>query len=663
MNKRLWLAIICGTAFQMVNAQSNRWQQRVKYTMEVDVDVNTNRIKGKQKLEYTNNSPDTLKRVFYHLYWNAFQPNSMMDVRSQELGKIKHNGRPDWDARVRDRISKLKDDEIGYQKIFSVKMNGVDQKYTVHETILEVDLSKPILPGAKATFDMDYESQVPAQIRRSGRDAANGVRYSMSQWYPKMAEYDVDGWHPNPYVAREFYGVWGDFDVRISIDRSYILGGTGYLQNPQQIGYGYEAKGTKVTRPAGQKLTWHFVAPNVHDFMWAADPQYKHISRTVSGGRVIHVLYNADTAMMGEQFNRMRDAQKANYGNDVNKYYESVDKQWQDVADAAVTVLPFIEKTFGAYPYKQYSFIHGGDGGMEYPMATLLAGPGLGTVFHEWMHTWYQMLLGTNESLYAWMDEGFTEWATDRVSNYYRNEVTRKRLANNPAALKSLDSAAAVKPLLHADNYDSYFYLVKSGLEEPLTTHADHFNTNLAYSIASYSKGAVFLTQLGYIVGDEKLDEIMHAYYDTWRFKHPRVDDLIRIAEKRSGMELDWYKEYWVNSTKTIDYGVDSLWEEGGATKIRVRRLGKVPMPIDFQIEYKDGSKEIVNIPQFSMFGAKKQENPAIPYSTREPWKWTHPTYTFEVKRRMNDMKAVEIDPSERMADVERKNNRIDFPW
>src|SRR5688572_2037971 len=171
-------------------AQTGKWQQRVKYNMDVRVDVESNRITGKQKLEYTNNSPDTIRRVFYHLYWNAFQPNSMMDVRSQELGKNKINGRPDWDGRVRDRISNLKEDEIGYQKIISLKMNGVAQKYTVHETILEVPLSKPILPKSKVVFDMEYESQVPVQVRRTGRDAANGVRYSMSQWYPKLAEYD-----------------------------------------------------------------------------------------------------------------------------------------------------------------------------------------------------------------------------------------------------------------------------------------------------------------------------------------------------------------------------------------------------------------------------------------------------------------------------------------
>ena len=203
-------------------AQPDRWQQRVKYNMNIDMDVNTNQFKGKQKLEYTNNSPDVLNKLFYHLYFNAFQPGSSMDIRSQELGKIITRGRQDWDDRVKDRISKLKENEIGYQKIISLKINGVSQPFKYHETILEVNLTKPILPKTKVVIDMDFEAQVPLQIRRSGRDNPNtGVRYSMSQWYPKLCAYDYLGWHPTPYVAREFYGVWGDFDVRISIDKNY----------------------------------------------------------------------------------------------------------------------------------------------------------------------------------------------------------------------------------------------------------------------------------------------------------------------------------------------------------------------------------------------------------------------------------------------------------
>jgi hypothetical protein len=585
----------------------------------------------------------------------------MMDVRSQELGKNKINGRQDWDGRVRDRISKLKEDEIGFQKIVSLKMNGVAQKYTVHETILEVPLSKPILPKSKVVFDMEYESQVPLQVRRTGRDAANGVRYSMSQWYPKLAEYDEDGWHPNPYVAREFYGVWGDFDVKITIDKNYVIGGTGYLQNASQIGYGYEEKGVKVSRPAGNTLTWHFVAPNVHDFMWAADPEFKHITRRIPGGPIIHVLYNYDTAVLQQTFNNFSETNKARYNNDVQAYIKSVDAQWETIADAAVTVYPYITKNFGAYPYKQYSFIHGGDGGMEYPMGTLLAGPSLGTAFHEWMHTWYQMLLGTNESLYAWMDEGFTEWATDKVQDFYRQKLFEAD-KDNPARARMMDSISKVLPRYHSENYATYYFLAKSGLEEPLTTHADHFNTNLAYGAAAYAKGCVFVSQLGYIVGDQMLGKVMLEYYRKWHFKHPDVDDFMRVAEKTSGIELDWYKEYWVNSTKTIDYGIDSLWEEGGETRIRIKRIGKMPMPIDVMLTYKDGSKELAYIPMYLMFGAKANEDTSVNRLTFESWKWTHPTYTFGVKKRLSQIRSLEIDPSQRMADVERRNNRLEIP-
>ncbi|ULQ58250.1 M1 family metallopeptidase [Flavihumibacter rivuli] len=640
-SKSLWLSGFLALGLVSAQAQTDRWQQRVKYTMNVDVDVQSNRFNGKQVLEYTNNSPDTLRKVYYHLYWNAFQPNSMMDARSRELGKIMNNNRPDWDGRVRDRIQNLKPDEIGYQKVLSLKMNGVPQQYKLHETILEVMLSKPILPKSKVVFDMSFEAQVPLQVRRSGRDNPNtGVRYSMAQWYPKMCEYDYEGWHPTPYVAREFYGIWGDFDVKISIDRNYILGGTGYLQNPQQIGYGYEAPGTKVNRPAGEKLTWHFVAPNVHDFMWAADPEYKHLVRNIPNGPTIHVLYNY----------KENDPQN--------------DEQWNKVADAAVQVLPFIEKNFGKYPYKQYSFIHGGDGGMEYPMSTLLSGPSLGTAFHEWMHTWYQMLMGTNESLYAWMDEGFTSYGESLVMQYYleqnKGAVVKQSEVGTGPRRSNLEPLSRENP--HKDSYDGYFYLVKSGKEEPMSTHADHFETNFAYSIASYSKGEVFLEQLGYILGAKVRDRVLLDYYNQWKFRHPNVNDFIRVAEKASGIKLDWYREYWVNTTKTIDYGIDSLWEQGGETNIRLKRVGKVPMPMDVLITYKDGSQELHYVPMYLMFGSKPEEFD-IPRKVYEPWKWTHPQYQISTKRKLQEIVRVEIDPTERLADVNRKDNVLELKW
>jgi len=245
------------------------------------MDVNTYQYNGKQELIYTNNSPDVLTRVYYHLYYNAFQPGSEMDVRSRTIA--------DPDKRVKDRISKLKPNEIGYIKVNILKQNGVKVKHKTVGTVLEVTLNKPILPGQKVTFSMLFNAQVPLQIRRTGRNNKEGVALSMSQWYPKLAEYDFEGWHADPYIGREFHGVWGNFDVKININKNYIIGGTGYLQNPNSIGYGYQT-GT-VNKPNTDKLTWHFKAPKVHDFTWAADPDYIHDTTQVPNGPLLHFFY------------------------------------------------------------------------------------------------------------------------------------------------------------------------------------------------------------------------------------------------------------------------------------------------------------------------------------------------------------------------------------
>ncbi|HEY1167169.1 MAG TPA: M1 family metallopeptidase [Chitinophaga sp.] len=597
-------------------AQPDRWQQRVNYTMDVKMNVATNRLNGKQRLEYTNNSPDTLDKVFYHLYWNAFQPNSMMDVRSRELGKKSlPSGRQDWDARVRDRISKLQPDEIGYQKVLSLKRDGRPQQYKVVETILEVYLDKPILPHAKAVFEMDFEAQVPVQIRRSGRHNSEGVDYSMSQWYPKMCEYDYEGWHPTFYVAREFYGVWGDYDVKITIDKKYVIGGTGYLQNPNQIGYGYEAPGTAVNRPAGNTLTWHFKAPNVHDFMWAADPDYKHITQQVDSFTA-HFFYLEN---------------------------ETTKETWPQLAKMVPKAYAYIKAHYGPYPYKQYSFIQGGDGGMEYPMGTLIMGNGkmsglYGVAMHEWMHTWYQMMLGTNESLYPWMDEGFTSFAEDNVIH---NTIDSMQVEN-----------------AQAGSYNGYFALVRSGLEEPMSTHSDFFDTNFGYSTTAYAKGAVFLEQLGYIIGAQNRDKGLLRYYWTWRFKHPNANDFIRVMEKESGLQLDWYRMLFVNTLKHIDYGIDTLFEKDGKAVVRLRRIGEMPMPIDLMVTTTNGSKVLHYIPLSLMFGEKPQEDNTRRI-THEWWAWTHPTYDVELGVPLRELSFLEIDPSQRMADIDRYNNMI----
>jgi len=618
MSKFFLAAFLIFSIVSTLHAQPDRWQQRIKYMIDVNMNVTTNRFTGSEKIDYTNNSPDTLNRIFFHLYWNAFQPGSMMDVRSRELGKTllgtNKKGEPvyDWDERVKDRISKLQPNEIGFDSVKYIKINNVSQKLIYHETILEVDLDKPILPHTKISMDVSFESQVPLQVRRSGRDNAEGVRYSMSQWYPKVVEYDYQGWNANPYIAREFYGVWGDYDVNITIDKKYLVAASGTVQNPNEVGFGYQADNVKIKAPVGNTLTWKFSAQNVHDFVWAADPNYTMQKRQIKNGPLVYVIY---------------------------KQVDTMEKKWTALADTVVAAYPYMAKTFGAYPYKNYSFIQGGDGGMEYPNATLIKNASVGTAIHEWMHSWYQGMMGTNESLFAWMDEGFTTYAELRTSAWLKK-----------------DTGFAYK-----DAYNSYFKLVKSGREEPMTTHADHFNTNTAYSAAAYSKGAIFLAQLGYIVGDTVLDKILLEYYNEWRFKHPNANDFVRVAEKVSGLQLQWYKEYWTYSTKTIDYALGDINDDSGKASITIKRVGLMSMPIDVLVTYKDGTKEMHYIPLNMMYGNKPAEN-NIPRIIHDEWRWVNLEYNFTITRAVGEIKEIEIDPTMRLADVSRTNNKITVP-
>lgn len=595
-------------SFSAVLAQSDRWQQKVKYIMDVSMEVEKNTYQGTQKLHYTNNSPDTLTRAFYHLYFNAFQPNSMMDVRSRTIS--------DPDRRVMDRIQKLSPAEIGILKVNKLTMDGEKVDFEHVETILEVDLNTPILPGQTVVFDMEFEGQVPLQVRRAGRDNAEGIRYSMSQWYPKMAAYDRRGWHANPYVGREFYGNFGDFDVKITIDKTYILGGTGYLQNANQIGHGYEDEGVKVT-PKGKNLTWHFFAPNVHDFMWAADPKYTHEKVKMENGPVVHFLYVKN---------------------------EKTQENWAKLKGYTVDAIHYMSDNFGKYPYEQFSVIQGGDGGMEYPMSTLITGHrGLqslvGVTVHELIHSWYYGVLGFNESSEPWLDEGFTTWGTSVVMD----------------AVFAKDDK-----FVQNGAYTSYFRLAKAGDEEPLTTHGDHYNLNSAYGPGTYNKGAVFVEQLTYVIGRENFDKAMLRLWNEWKYMHPNGHDVIRVMEKTSGLELDWYYDYFITSTKTIDYGVKSVEAVDNQTKITLERVGLMPMPLDVVVTYTDGSQEMIYLPLVIQRGNKPEEKDMPKRVITERWPWTNYNREVQLAKPISSIKSVEIDPSLRMADVNRSNNKVD---
>ncbi|WP_158980801.1 MULTISPECIES: M1 family metallopeptidase [unclassified Flavobacterium] len=618
--KKLLLCTILLSSFGNLWAQnSNYWQQHVDYKMAVTMDVSTYTYKGTQELVYTNNSQDTLRKVYYHLFNNAFQPGSEMDARIQNIKDP--DGRMVSKVKVGDkeikesRIKNLKPNEIGFLHVTNFKQDGIDATAKEVGTILEVTLAKPMLPNSKTTFTLDFDGQVPVQIRRSGRNNAEGVELSMAQWYPKLAEFDFEGWHADPYIAREFHGVWGDFDVKITIDKNYVLGGTGYLQNPNEIGHGYQDQGAVVTIPKKAKtLTWHFKAPMVHDFTWAADKNYIHDIAKGPNSVDIHFLYKNNP-----------------------QYIEN----WKNLQPLTVKLMEFYNKTVGDYPYKQYSVIQGGDGGMEYAMCTLILGQGkfeglLGVTAHEMAHSWFQHVLASNESKHGWMDEGFTSFLEDLGMN----EIAEKK-AQNP----------------FAGGYTGYFSMVNSGKELPQGTHADRFDENRVYSISSYSKGELFLTQLIYLIGKDNLMKTLKKYYSDFKFKHPTPNDIKRTAERVSGANLDWYLTDWTQTTNTIDYGIKEVTENDGQTKVVLERIGRMPMPIDLLVEYTDGTVESFYVPLRMMSFEKENPYPAIKRTVLSDWAWAYPTYEVNIPKSKSGIKSITIDPSSLMADIKKENN------
>ena len=580
-------------SFPCILLSQSNWQQNADYKMNVDIDVESFQFNGTQEILYTNNSPDTISKVYYHLYFNAFKPGSQMDVRSLNIS--------DPDSRVKDRISKLDKNEEGDLSVFELKQDGKPVFFEQQETVLLARLNKVLLPGKKTKLTLLFEGVVPKQIRRSGRNNKDGVALSMTQWYPKLAEYDFEGWHPNPYIAREFHGVWGDYDVKITIDKNYILGGTGYLHNSSEIAYGYHPKNKTIDHSKKEKLTWHFFAPNVHDFTWAADPDFIH------------------------------DVVKGPNDVDLHFLYKTNQENWRKLQPHSVGLMKYFNENIGEYPWKQYSIIQGGDGGMEYAMSTLITGGEqysrlLGTTSHEMAHAWFQHILANNEAKHAWMDEGFASY----IDVLAENSVLGKT-PQNP----------------FKRSYDSYRRLANSGVEQPQTTHSDRYNYNFAYSVSAYSKGSVFLSQLGYIVGPKTLKKILKRYFNEFKFKHPTPNDFKRVAEKVSDLELEWYLNDWTRTAEKIDYAVTYL--EG---RVVLERKGLIPMPIELVVTFRDETKKHYYIPTDLMRGFKKELSSN--FEKLPSWGWASPFYTFPLQK---EAIKIEIDPSGLLADVDLKNN------
>ena len=582
---------------------SQYWQQKADYEMEIELDVSSAQFNGKQRILYTNNSPETLNKVFYHLYFNAFRPGSEMAERQKSS--------LDVNRRFKVIIDSIGPKSYGKIQVKNLKQNGILLNPFFSETILEVPLANPILPGESAVLDLEFSGQVPDLIRRSGKNSSEGVAFSMAQWYPKLAEYDIDGWNASPYLGREFHGVWGNFDVKITLDKNFTVAASGYLQNPEDIGKGY--KKIKRSKSKKGKLTWHFIAPNVHDFTWAADKDYIHDIYPGPNNVKLHFFY---------------------------KNNPSIIDNWKKLQPLTAELMEYFNSSIGDYPYKQYSVVQGGDGGMEYAMLTLITGERkfgslVGVTAHELAHSWFQNILATNEMKHEWMDEGFT--------TYISTIATDKVLKENK-----------IFPLRNA--YLGYYNLALSGVEQPQQTNANRYAYNYAYESSAYNKGAVFLSQLGYIIGKENLNTSLKIYFEEFKFKHPTPRDFIRIAERVSGILLNWYLTDWTQTTNTIDYKISGVSKLYNKTIIDLERVGMMPMPLEILISFKNGNKQIHYVPIGIMRGEKKPYTD-IEWILHNDWTWSTPNYKLIIDSPLDSIEKITIDSSNLMADIDKSNN------
>ncbi len=575
------------------------YQQKADYSMDIVLDTALHQYDGTMRVTYTNQSPEVLDRVFWHLFFNAFQPGSMMDVRSRNIS--------DPDRRVGSRIAELPEDEWGWQRVESVKVQGKNVAFEEDGTILVVDLPKRLRPGKSVTFDLTWKAQVPRQIRRSGWMNAEGVEYSMTQWYPKLCEFDHHGWHSNPYIGREFHGIWSHYDVRLHVPQGYVVAATGVQESA-----------TNKAMPNGTPGTiMRFKADNVIDFAWATDPDFVAETFDVDGV-TLRLVHQANPEL---------------------------DSNWTALGDYAARAMAFINEDIGPYMYPEYNVVQGGDGGMEYPMLTLVTGERslrslVGVTVHEMAHSWFQAMVATNESLHEWMDEGFTSWAESRcMAELFADPM---KPSENP----------------HKWSYSGYINQHLSGNEEPLITHADHYKTNRAYGIGAYAKGEVFVEQLGAVVGTATRDEGMRRYFKEWSFKHPGPHDFKRVMERESGLELDWYFQEMMHTTNAIDYAVESVVNNGESVTVELSRRADMPMPQDLSLAWDDGTLTLVHIPLVMMRGHRPLNEGEI---LGADWPWVDPKYTYTCPSEGRKLTSVTLDAAGLQADIHRDNNAVTF--
>lgn len=601
------------------------WQQDVHYVIDAFIDDKEESVTGRETLTYWNNSPDALNNIYFHLYQNAFTPESYLSSMRKE-DKVK-------------TVYGDKEAQGDGTVINGLKINGKDAVYTIDNSILKIELTEPLQPNTGMTFQIEFvtywDKDDKGNIRRrmktfrhGGKDNKEFLHFDGVHWYPRVCVYDRKfGWTTDQHLGKEFYGDYGVYEVDLTFPNQYIVEATGELLNFNEVYPGdlrqkldisnYKTKAQGYSNPVvpnGSIKTWKFRAVNVHDFAFTADPTY----------RIGEVEWNGIKCIALAQ--------------------EEHAHAWQPSAQFVADVVKTYSEKVGMFAYPKMIAADARDG-MEYPMLTLDGGsfPGhKGLIAHEVGHNWFFGMVGNNETYRASLDEGFTQFLT-------------------AMSQKEIDKVN-YRPNYRDDQtvFLGYMYHATTSNTARLNIHSDHFNSAERHGGGYgqvYYKTATMLYNLQYVLGDELFEKAFQNYFNEWKICHPYWEDFRNSIIRYTKVDLNWFFDTWLEENTTIDYAVKGIKSVGGSQyEITFERKGE-QMPIDFAVLDKDGKYHFYHIPNTYFQKATK----AMVLPTWIGWDLVQPTYKARVMI-TSGIKDVIIDPSGRMADVNRLDNTKKFP-
>jgi len=616
------------------------WQQDVHYKIQAEIIDSLNIIDGKfYELTYWNNSPFALKELYFHLHENAFQPGS-------------HYHDLNENNNVTVKFGKYEEKGLG-TVIENLKINNKPVRTEIDNTILKVFLNEPLAAGDSTVVTCSFKTYWDngTMRRRNKTYEEFGLKhFDGVHWYPIVSVYDSKfGWTTDQHLDKEFYANFGTFDVALTFPQEYIVEATGDLINKEEVlpdslrqkldlkNFAKkpfnEAPSQIVKREYGKTKTWIYHAENVHNFAFTADPSYRIGELEWKGIKIITLAQEQHAS------------------------------KWQLSGPFTKEVIKIYSNDFSMYAWPKIIIADAKDG-MEYPMLTLDNGTypqHQGLLAHEVGHMWFYGMLGSNETYRASLDEGFTQfltvWSMDKILGEKRD-----RIGNNKYIDRYVDSTNTRYESL----YYPYLNHVVEGYDEPLNTHSSGFNGALRhsgnYGLVYYKTGTM-LYNLKYVLGDSLFLNAMKHYVNKWKFAHPYPEDFRQAIIEYTQVDLNWFFDQWLETTKYIDYGISKVKKSKDTiingvrfekTAITFERLGRMQMPIDFTVITKDNKTYRYHIPN-TWFIKDSSSNKTLPKWFG--WDLLHPTYTAELDIPKKSIKSIEIDPSRNLADIDLINN------